>query len=308
MGAWSFQVVDMKGYWYCRAWWLRWVLLALVAAPSLTWGRDTAAGQGILYRVESAIATTPSYLFGTVHSEDPRVLALPESVRSAFDASPGFALEVVPDAEAIIKSMVTMTYTDGRTLKEVLPPDLYERAAEALAGLGMTPAAFEDFKPWALVTLLSLPPTQKGEFLDLVLYRTAAEAQKTIRGLETMEEQVAVFDALSEADQIALLRETLDARHQMPAMFEDLIRAYLAQDLDALMERSEQYLRDGDTRLSTLFREAAVDSRNRRMAERMRPLLDQGGWFIALGALHLPGKQGVLRLLEARGYSVSPHH
>lgn len=299
--------MGVRGRWRCRIPWLPWILLASVAAASLTWARETATAQGVLYRVESAPAQAPSYLLGTVHSEDPRVLAVPESVRSVFDASPGFALEVVPNAEAIIKSMVTMTYSDGRTLKAVLPSDLYERTAEALEALGMTPNAFEDFKPWVVVTLLSLPPAEKGEFLDLALYRAAVEAQKTIRGLETMEEQLAIFDGLDELDQIALLRETLDARHQMPAMFEDLIRAYLAQDLDALMERSELHLRGSDPRLAALFRESAVDSRNRRMAERMRPLLDQGGWFIAVGALHLPGEQGLLRLLEAQGYSVRAH-
>ncbi|MGE5153197.1 MAG: TraB/GumN family protein [Bdellovibrio bacteriovorus] len=281
-------------------------VLCVFAATSLGWGRGLPTSSGIIYRVQSPSATAPSYLLGTIHSEDPRVLSLPDPVRAAFEASPAFALEVVPNSEAIIKSMVAMTYTDGRTLKEVLPADLYQRAAEALGGLGMTPAAFDDFKPWAVVTLLSLPPAEKGEFMDLVLYRSAVEAGKKIKGLETMEEQLAVFDSLTEADQIALLRETLDSRQEMPAMFEDLIRAYLAQDLDALMARSERYLQDGDPRLAALFREAAVDFRNRRMAERMQPLLDEGGWFIAVGALHLPGQGGVLRLLEQRGYEVRP--
>jgi uncharacterized protein YbaP (TraB family) len=121
-----------------------------------------------------------------------------------------------------------------------------------------------------------------------------------------MEEQIGIFDTMSEEDQIALLRETLDAQPQMPALFEDLIRAYLAQDLDALMARSERYLQDGDPRLAALFREAAVDSRNRRMAERLEPLLDQGGWFVAVGALHLAGEGGILHLLEERGYQITP--
>jgi uncharacterized protein YbaP (TraB family) len=293
--------------WRGRAWWRLGVLFVLTTTATLVWGQDAPARQGVLYRLQSPATPTPSYLLGTIHSEDPRILDLPEPVRSAFEASPAFALEVVPDAEAIIKSMVAMTYTDGRNLKEVLPPDLYQRVAEALGELGMTAAAFQDFKPWAVVTLLSLPPAEKGEFLDLVLYRAAVDARKEIKGLETMEEQLAVFDRLNEADQIALLRETLDSRDRMPAMFEDLIQAYLAQDLDALMERSELYLQDGDPRLAALFREAAVDSRNRRMAERLPPLLDQGGWFIAVGALHLPGEMGLLRLLEGRGYQVSPH-
>jgi uncharacterized protein YbaP (TraB family) len=296
-----------RGGWSCQTWWLAGILFAVTATASLAWAQDPEAPKGIFYVVRSASTPTPSYLLGTIHSEDPRVLDLPGPVRSAFDSSHSFAMEVVPDAEAIIKSMVTMTYTDGRTLKEVLPPDLYQRAAETLGELGMTPAAFQDFKPWAVVTLLSLPPSEKGEFLDLVLHKAAVEARKEIKGLETMEEQLAIFDDLSEADQIALLRETLDSRDQMPAMFEDLIQAYLAQDLDALVERSDRYLQDGDPRLSALFREAAVDSRNRRMAERLPPLLDQGGWFIAVGALHLPGEEGVLRLLERRGYQVQPY-
>lgn len=296
-----------RGGWRCQTWWLTGILFAIAATANLAWGQEPEAPKGILYAVQSAATPTPSYLLGTIHSEDPRVLDLPGPVRSAFDTSHSFAMEVVPDAEAIIKSMVAMTYTDGRTLREVLPQDLYQRTAEALGGLGMTPAAFQDFKPWAVVTLLSLPPSEKGEFLDLVLYKAAVEAGKEVKGLETMEEQLAVFDDLSEADQIALLRETLDSRDQMPAMFEDLIQAYLAQDLDALMERSEQYLQDGDPRLSALFREAAVDSRNRRMAERVQPLLDQGGWFIAVGALHLPGEEGLLRLLERKGYEVRPY-
>lgn len=287
--------------------WLLGILIALVAPAILGRGPDIPAQRGVLYQVQSPVAGAPNYLFGTIHSEDPRVLDLPVGVRSAFESSPGFALEVVPDAEAIIKSMVTMTYTDGRTLKEVLPPELYRRTAEALGGLGMTPAAFADFKPWAVVTLLSLPPAEKGEFLDLSLYRAAKDAGKAIRGLETMEEQLAVFDGLGEADQITLLEETLDGRDQMPALFTDLIQAYLAQDLDALLERSERHLQDGDPRLAAMFWEAAVASRNRRMAERLRPLFDEGGWFTAIGALHLPGEEGVLRLLEASGYRVSPY-
>jgi len=271
------------------------------------WCQNEPAPSGILYQIQSPTASAPSFLLGTIHSEDPRVLALPDPVRAAFTASPRFALEVVPDAEAILKSMVTMTYTDGRTLREVLPPDLYGRTAQALGSLGMTPNAFADFKPWAVVTLLSLPPAQNGDFMDLILYRTAIGSGKEIKGLETMEEQLAIFDTMSEADQIALLKETLDARPQMTALFEDLIRAYLAQDLDALTARSERYLQDGDPRLAALFREAAVDSRNRRMAERLEPLLNQGGWFVAIGALHLPGEGGVLHLLEERGFQVTPY-
>jgi uncharacterized protein YbaP (TraB family) len=290
-----------------RTWWLLGVALYLLGGAFLAWGQDAATPRGMIYKIQAPDTPPPSFILGTIHSEDPRVLDLPAPVRSAFERSPGFVLEVVPDAQAIIKSMITMNYTDGRTLKEVLPPELYRRTAEALQELGMTPEAFKDFKPWAVVTLLSLPPAEKGEFMDLVLYRTAVDAGKEIKGLETMEEQLGVFDGLSESDQIAFLEEALDSRAEMPTLFEELIQAYLAQDLETLMELSERHLQRGDPRLAALFRETAVDSRNRRMAERLGPLLEQGGWFVAIGALHLPGEKGVLRLLEEQGYEVTPH-
>jgi len=297
------QILDRCG----RACWL----LAVLATATLTGATlaDEAPRRGaLLYEVSAPGGQNPSYLFGTIHSEDPRILDLPGPVLTAFADSPAFALEVVPDTEAIIKSMVTMTYTDGRTLREVLPADMYPEVAAALQGLGMPPAAFRDFKPWAVLTLISVPPAGSGEFLDMQLYRKAKDAGKRILGLESMQEQLAVFDDMSESDQIALLREALGSRDELPVMFESLIEAYLARNLDTLMERSEHYLQGNDPRLAALFREAAVESRNRRMAQRMLPLFDQGGWFIAVGALHLPGVNGILSLVEQKGYRVTPVH
>jgi hypothetical protein len=269
-------------------------------------GADASVdARGVLYEVRPPGGAAPSYLLGTIHSEDKRVVELPAPVREAFDASPGIALEVVPDAAAIIKSMVTMTYTDGRSLRDVLPEDLYRETAAALGELGMPEEAFKDFKPWAVVTLLSVPASETGEFMDMALYRSAVAKHKRIEGLESIEEQLAVFDDLDESDQVGLLRETLASRDQLPVMFEELVGAYLSRDLDALLRLSERYLQDGDPRLAALFREAAIDSRNRRMAERMVPLLDQGGWFIAIGALHLPAAGGVLARLRQRGYALS---
>ncbi|NEV63571.1 TraB/GumN family protein [Thiorhodococcus minor] len=262
------------------------------------------ADHGLLFEVRSDSSDTPSYLFGTIHSEDPRVTELPPQVEGAFDACPGFALEVVPDASAIIKAMMTMTYTDGRQLRDVLSLDLYAEVKKALAELGMGEEAFKDFKPWAVMTQLSTPPGKTGNFLDMRLYRGAVAEHKRIAGLETMEEQLAIFDRLEEADQIALLEETLEARGELPKMFEQLTLAYLQRDLARLQWLSDAYLEESEPRLAELFRTRVVDARNLRMASRMASLLDEGGWFIAIGALHLTGDTGVVGLLRDMGYSV----
>jgi uncharacterized protein len=264
-----------------------------------------AATRGILFEIRPPTGAPASFLFGTIHSEDARVVELPAPVREAFDASPSVALEVVPDASAIIRAMVTMAYTDGRLLRDVLPADLYLETADALVGIGMPEEAFKDLKPWAVVTLLSSPPSETGEFLDMRLFHRAMADGKRVEGLETMTEQLAVFDAVSETDQITLLRETLATLGQLPRIFEALIAAYVERDIDELQHLSDQQLEDSDPRLAAHFQEVVIDSRNQRMVERMAPLLAEGGWFIAIGALHLPGDKGIVSLLRQRDHRVT---
>jgi uncharacterized protein YbaP (TraB family) len=281
-----------------------WIFLGCCfSCPAAAAGEVTEAG--LLYEVR-AQGAPPSFLFGTIHSEDPRVTDLPPPVREAFEGSGRFAMEVLPDANAILRSMLTMVYTDGRTLEDVTGPDLYRQAVEAVKARGMNEAAIKDFKPWAVVTLLSVPRSETGEFLDMLLYRDALAAEKPVVGLESIDEQLAVFEDLSEPDQVALLKETLEAGDQLPAVFERLLEAYLARDLTELLRLSDLYLSAGDPRLAKRFRATALQARNRRMAERMRDLLDEGDFFIAVGALHLPGEGGILARLRAAGYQVNP--
>ena len=269
------------------------------------WAEDATAPTGILFEIRVPGDGQSSFLFGTIHSEDPRVTALPEPARAAFDASSRVVLEVVPDASAIVKAMLTMAYTNGRRLRDVLPANLYRETLTALAELGMTEAAIEDLKPWAVVTLLANPTSKTGEFLDMLIHREALAAGKMIQGLETMAEQLAVFDALSEADQIALLRETLESRAELPGLFEALVTAYVARDLAALQAISDAHLAAADPVLAEHFRTVIIAARNRRMLERMTPLIEAGGSFIAVGALHLTGEAGLLESLRKRGFEVT---
>ena len=268
-----------------------------VLAAEATWER------GLLFEVRSE-AGESSYLFGTIHSENERVMDLPPPVRSAFDGSSNFAMEVIPDAEAIRRSMVTMVYTDGRSLALVVGRERFREIVEAMKSRGMSEEAIKDFKPWAIVTILSLPPPKTGEFLDIHLYKSALTAGKPVHGLETIDEQLAVFDDLSESDQVALLNETLEVLEQLPEVHEHLLEAYLQRDLAELSRLVEEYLRAGDSEVEKRFKAAVLDARHERMTERMIPLLEKGGHFVAVGALHLPGEDGILARLKALGFEV----
>jgi uncharacterized protein YbaP (TraB family) len=103
---------------------------------------------------------------------------------------------------------------------------------------------------------------------------------------------------------VALLRDAVDQFAGIDALNAELLAAYTRQDLAAMMALNEAAMATGDPRLAREFQRRLIVDRNHRMAERMEPYLRQGGAFVAVGALHLPGDQGLIRLLEQRGYSV----
>jgi uncharacterized protein YbaP (TraB family) len=259
--------------------------------------------RGLLFEVRSQ-AGKCGYLFGTIHSEDERVMDLPAPVRSAFGDSRAFVMEVIPDAEAIRRSRHTMTYSDGRSLAGVVGQEQFQEVVAAVKRRGLSEEAIEDFKPWAIVTILSVPPPKTGEFLDIRLYKRALAAGKTVHGIESIDEQLAVFDDLSESDQVALLKETLAVLDQLPRVHERLLRAYLARDLAELSRLVKKYLRVADSEVEKRFKAAVLDARHERMMQRMLPFLEKGGHFVAIGALHLTGEDGMLARLQAAGFDV----
>lgn len=289
---------------------LLWLLASFVALPL---NADTSARtatssgaekyqRGLLWRIERE-GIAPSYLFGTLHSDDPRVLTLAPPVRQAFDRAKSFTMEVVPDANALVLMAQRMFYQDGRTLSGVAGDELYRRAHSALINEGLPDIGLERQKPWVVVMLLSMPRPRGGVFLDMALQAQATEQKKPIYGLETMDEQLAVFDGLAVADQVALLKDTLDNHKAIRVQIEALTERYLARDLAGIGKLAETY-RPADSRVYDTVMRRLLSDRNVKMVERMRARLAEGNAFIAVGAGHLAGRQGLLPLLERAGYRV----
>jgi uncharacterized protein YbaP (TraB family) len=114
-----------------------------------------------------------------------------------------------------------------------------------------------------------------------------------------------LFDDLPLKDQITLLKDTLDNLHTIAHLLDDIQAAYLDRDLKRLLELNEASMRDSDPQLAATFKRKIIVERNHRMAERMLSGLGEGQQFIAVGALHLAGEEGLLKLLSERGYRLS---
>lgn len=283
-------------------------LLGAVAADSASTSAGPLApsdkyAHGLLWRIETDRAA-PSYLFGTLHSDDPRVTALPNQVRDSFDRARSFTMEMVADDAAVATMAAFMFFNDGRTLPGILGDALYAETRKVLAAEGLPQTGLERQKPWVVVVMLSTPRPRDGVFLDLALQARAQAQSKPIHGLETVAEQLSIFDDLPMADQIALLKDTLRLQPQARALLEEITRAYLARNLARMMTLADKH-RPADARVYDALMKRLITQRNVRMASRMRARLAEGNAFIAVGAAHLPGPDGLLNLLERAGYRVS---
>lgn len=283
--------------------WLVALLAVLAALPARAF--DTAGyDKGLLWKIERA-GVPPSYVFGTIHSEDARVLALPRPVQQAFDGARCYVMEAVLDDAAMMSMSTRMLFDDGRDLQQVLDPALYKRTVAALADYGMPEFALRMMKPWALAMSLSMPKPETGQFLDLVLMQRAQTQHKPVAGLESVDEQLAIFDRMPMPDQVEMLEDSLNELPEMDRMFAELHRDYLARDLAALARLNEEQTLQGNRELGQKMMAQLLDARNRRMAQRMEAYFKDGNAFVAIGAMHLPGRAGVLNLLAKRGYRVT---
>jgi hypothetical protein len=283
-------------------------LLALLAVIVSVPAAATEFTEGLLWKIERA-GRQPSWVFGTFHSADPQILALPDPVRQALAEATSVSVELVTTGLVPFRLHQAMQAVDGQGLDRTLPPALLETVLALAPKYSMQREEVVRLKPWALTLLMGAPPSEHeqelaGRFpLDTWLQQEALSRKKHLYGLETAEEQIAVFDEMPLAAQINLVQSSLDSTSE-PG-FATMRAIYLARDLAALEAVWEESLSQLEPQTAALFRARLIDDRNKLMVKRMASRLAEGRSFIAVGALHLPGKSGVLRLLEKKGYTVT---
>lgn len=282
------------------------LLLSIYTLATQAIAVETPSQKGLLWKIEKR-GVEPSYLLGTIHSEDPRVTQLPPIIQEHFIQADSVTLEILLNFSNAMSSLTSLYLKPPQSLDKLISKEDYTQIVETLREHGMPEEAVKRLKPWATMMLISMPKPKSGEFLDFLLYQNAQKLKKRIYGLETAKEQEQVFENLSINEQIILLKETLKYLKDMPTIFDKMHELYLARDLTAMLAFSNDYMRtDKHQVLVDKFMKSLIDERNQRMLKRMQVRLKEGNAFIAVGALHLPGNKGLLKLLEARGYQVEP--
>ena len=302
-----------------------------VAARIAGEAAEVPNGEGLVWRVtDPKRAGAPALtLFGTMHLSDPRLIDLPPAARGAFEGADRLVLEVTelldPAAMAGKAFQLTMltTLTDGTTLDDLVPADALEvvkTAARDEAGLPWSVA--RRMQPFALLGQIALPACERARkaagqpFLDIKLGEDAKARGLDIVGLETVEGQLGVIGRVPRAMMVAGLVDTVRMGRRIDDVFETMVQLYEEERIGliwSLLKRmgpggvrdpAAGVASEAEAAAYAEFQRLIVDERNGTMAEGIAPLVGKRPTFVAVGALHLPGETGLVRLLRQRGFTV----
>ena len=258
-----------------------------------------------LWRVTDG--TNHVYLQGSVHLLRKEHYPLPGPIEQAYTEADVLVLEsdlgVAEDPVQQMKLLTRGMLEGDATLKETLSPETWALAEEKVKALGLSMALFNAFKPWYFAMSITVFKLQNMGFssldgLDWHFYRRAVADEKPVVGLETLAFQLDLFDEIAGGDQEALVRQTLEDFDLLETEMEALLRDWSTGNADRLERTLLKNLKD----YPGVYKRLVTD-RNRNWVPRIADFLEEGRvHMIIVGAGHLGGEQGLLKLLAQKGY------
>ncbi len=259
--------------------------------------------RSLLWRLEHERAPGPSWIFGTMHVADSRAFGLLEPVKDRIRQSRAFATEFRLDALAAPQDPQALLLPDGQTLTRLLGPAHFDKLRHILrktVGLDIHP--LRRLQPLLIINMVDerLLERNMAASLDETLYRFAREEGKELQGIETYAEQLELMRRIPLSYQLKALRSLgrhigSHRRHLL-----EMTRRYAQGDLRALYRSAR--------RGASHLRKPLLLNRNAVMAARIAPMAKEQPTVFAIGAAHLDGGKGVLRLMKQAGFRVIPEN
>ena len=297
--------------------------LILIVLSVFTFGalhsQDTLENS-LLWEITGNELKSPSYLYGTIHIIGKDDFFLTDSTKITFNATKQLALEIdinqMNNPLQMMGMMRGMLMNDGVTLKDLLKPDEYKVVHQfILDSMGM-PAFFagmlEKVKPMFLSEMVGMDMSSMGEgksnpmggdgetvSYEMEFAEMAKEQDMKVFGLETIAYQMSIFDSIPYKDQAYMLLDAIQNGGEEESMaLDEMVEMYKNQDLNGLNN-----MINGSEDLGG-FTEVLLVNRNKNWIPEIGKAARKKPTFFAVGAGHLPGKQGVIQLLREAGYTV----
>jgi uncharacterized protein len=266
-------------------------------------------GSQFMWKVEGAGGST-AYLLGSLHVLTADFYPLSASINKAFAESKTLVEEVdideTSDPMVMMAALSKAMLTDGRTLDQVVAPDVYAEVKKRAEKAGMPMAAIERMKPWLVAITLMAPTLQAAGFkaelgIDRHFFDRAKDSGMKRQALETMAYQLDRFDSLSPALQEALLKTTMADLDREVNGVRELAEAWSFGNVAAMEKMMLTMRKDAPE----LYQRLLVERNHNWIPHVEKCLNDKAGCFIVVGAAHLVGADGLPTLLARKGLKVT---
>ena len=259
----------------------------------------------LLWEVSGNGIVQPSYLFGTFHLMCKDDIHLSNQLKSALAQSDMVYMELdMDDPSTMLGGLMFMNMKDGKTLENLYTPSEYKKIKNFFTDSLHTPISFlQSMKPMLLEALLypKLMPCKSVSGVEEELVKIAKQQKKEIKGLETMEFQASIFDSIPYSEQAKELLNAIDSLSSYKTMFDRMMNVYKSQkinEIETLFNKSEFGMKD--------HQDILLNERNINWVKQLKIITKTNNVFVAVGAGHLVGKEGLISLLRKEGYSVKP--
>ena len=279
----------------------------LAALLLFAFGAQTALARG-----ESSVwvmhgKTNTVYLAGSVHALPKAHSEFPEQLERAYKAANVVVLEVdledMDPLDAVKFISTNGTLPADKSLKDVVGADAYGRIAALAASLEVPETVIAKLEPWAAALILTQFALSKTGFdanlgIDMQITERARTDGKPVEGLETVIDQLSVFDNRTFEEQTRFLLDSADDAPNLNEDLQKLIAAWRTGDLRAL---EKEFLKE--RKKSPELYDALLGVRNRQWLPKIEALLEQDrDYLVVVGALHFVGRDGLLSLLKKEGH------
>jgi len=282
-------------------------LLIMTLLVSIVMLKAQNNGNSLLWKISGNGMEQSSYVFGTFHLLCPNDLDLSKKVTDALDRSEQLVLELDFDDPTLMQTLQqNMMMSDGQTAEDYLNEEEYKLLAGFFKdSLNMPFERIKGIKPFFLssMTISHFLGCQPASF-EQTLTKAAQNKGMEVKGLETVEEQLSFIDNLSMEMKKKMLMENLKQYDKSKKMFREQVEYYLSENLEGLNSIIDDYMSSDYAQL----REDLLVKRNKNWVPEIRKMIQEQPSMIAVGAGHLPGSDGLLKLLREAGYSVEPVH
>lgn len=263
---------------------------------------EIVQSQSLLWKISGNGLKQASYLYGTIHAICLEDIHISEPMQKALQNSRQLALEVDVSNTGELKQMQAgMQMKNRHKLSDYLSTAEYALVARFyLDSLGVNLAELQTMKPIFVSSLLysSLLDCTVLSY-EMQLARIMGMQNKAIVGLENAQEQIRALDAIPYQEQAKLLFEAVKNYETLKADYWNMVVSYKNKDLETLF----YIVRQVNLGMKE-YEKLLLYDRNRRWMPNLESMARSKATFFAVGAAHLSGEEGLIRLLQRRGYTV----